>query len=255
MGLNDEQLESIVQGDLTQPAGLDAADRRRVAEARAIRERLRGACGPLRAGEELRRRVADACAASAGAPGRHAAVFSRRGAAAAAAGVLVAAGAGLYLATRPSAAMAADEALVAIHRANLSAAGQLQPYGDANAVAARLGEQLGATVRVPQRAAAGQLVGWRVASLRGRPVGSYVLRRPDGSEVSIVISPLRPKELGWPCTCGQPDCRCVHEEQCQGCGLAARRAGGLTYCAVGSASPAAMRALLASLLGSSAPRR
>lgn len=246
MARDDEQLESILRGESARPGDLSEADARRLADARAVRERLTRAMSSLRAPESLRERLAAASlSAGASAPAASRRVFFRRYVPlAAAAAVLLAAGAAIYF-TQPTAAQADMRELVAIHETNLAGPAALQP-GTA-ALPDELRRQLGADVMLPAGDAGNrELLGWRAANVAGKQGLSYVVRDQTGRKVSVIVSPTAPKEMGFKCDCGHSDCRCTHETRCDGCGIAARRAGQLTYCAVAD-NPAAARDVLASL--------
>ncbi len=194
--LNDEQIEAVLQGRRPYPADMDAQTAGRLAERRAIRQRLRGAFASVTPDEAwastLRQRLR-AEARQAQASRRRAIPFPFRGwkPIAAAAALLLAVGAAFVL-THASPAGAADF-FESVHAAHL--ADNYEPQSDPQKVAARLGEHVGKPVRVPAGNPKVNVEGCCTRKFKDRTVGAYLIRCGHG-KTSILILPQTPRELG-----------------------------------------------------------
>ncbi len=199
--LTDEQFEDVVQGLAPEPAHLAEcpACRDRLAERRAVRDRLRSAMASVRPdaalAERIRRATETARAVPTAAPAKRLAhrPLPRLAWAslAAAAVILIAVTTILYL-TAPNSAQAE---LVRIHTANLSASPGFYAEADPAKLAEYLKTELGFQPAAPQLGQGMAMRGCCVAHFQGHAVGSYVVKTPRGS-LSIIVVPQTPAQLG-----------------------------------------------------------
>ena len=252
MTLTNEQLESILAGEQGEPAGLDAAERQGLDEARAVRARLKSAFASVTAGAPLTRRIATALHAAPGAetapppttPSRGRVIRLARWLApvGVAAAVLVAT-AFLDFGGAPAAAAPAE--LARIHDDNLAEAKGFFRAGDAGQVAEHLRAGVGFVPRVAAGGAEAKLVGCSVAEFHGRATATYLLA-VAGEKISVIVTDEAPQEMGLVCGCGcgLRDCECFHTGQCGGNNIISVRVAGRTYSAVGAASSDVLKGVL-----------
>jgi len=248
MKLTPEQLEDILRGEMPQPEDLDPADLDRLAEARAIRGRLRTAFDSVTAPEGLADRIraelqtADQAPADESRgrilrfPRRFLAVVS------AAAAVLVI-GMLVHNLTTPEPAVASTVQMADIHRANLASPEGFCATGDCEQIKAYFQEKVGFVPKLLTACPELKVIGCCVARLNGRTVATYVAAVED-RKVSIIVTEAWPKKLGLECGCGMPHCRCIHNGQCEGLSIASARIGDRSYSVVGDLPEDALRGVL-----------
>ena len=239
MKFTDEQLEEVLQGQRPQPTDLDDAQRRQLAEARAVRNRLRSAFAGVGAGDLLAARVRSQQAAGLLRTARRWLPL------AAAAAALIALGPLLMQLIAPRHAGAAQAELASIHEANLKPGGQLQAVRDRHHLEAFLAEKLSARPALP-RGDDVNFCGCCTARFRGRDVTSYMID-VSGERISIIIGQVDPDTLSfghkfsrdgrtfWGCGSGK-------------CRMVAMRLGEYTYFAVGETGHEALTDVLVRLL-------
>ena len=251
--LNDNQVEDILAGRADEPAHVrDCPDcRQKLAAHGAVRSKLRATFGNVRASDDLLQRVKEAAQDPVAAQPAQPALRLRfrplwRPLAAAAVFLLAAVPLAVYL-SHPSAAAAAQEALVEIHRHNLSPPGEEFFTADnPAAMAAYFQEKLGFRPAIPRPGEGMALRGCCVQHFRGKVVGSYVVDSPEGV-ISVVVVTDLPETLG------------MHRQvryggRTFGAGSFARnnmvtqRMGQYTYCAVGEAPATLLAELLSRLV-------
>jgi hypothetical protein len=257
--LTEEQIEGILQGDdgrdgLTHlQACRDCRDR--LAEKRAMAARLRSAFASVKAGPVLAERIRSRLNAAA-APATTIQLIRHKGVhhhirrlwpalLAAAAVVAVLVPLSLYFGA-PSAAQAAQAALVRIHRENLAAGQEFVSETDPGKLAAYFKDKLGFNPRLPQLGRGMALRGCCVRHFRGRIVGSYVVATPQGI-VSVVVVTDKPESLGISSrfTKGR---QTYWKSTFAKCRMVSVRIGSYTYCAVGEISHEYLTALLSKLV-------
>lgn len=259
MTLTDEQFESILAEPEGEPGDLGADDRARLAEARAVRGRLRRAFEPVAAGAALAERIGAALRAGTESPdvrshtpneaadgrGRVIRLAKWLAPLAAVAAALIAA-AVFDFAGEP--AEAAVVALTRIHNDNLAAGGEFHHAEDADEIAQHLRARVGYSPRVVPCEGDTALVGCSVAEFRDGRAAAYLLT--VGSEkVSVIVTAETPKEMNLPCGCGcgVTDCTCFHTGRCDGNNIVSLRIGEHSYNAVGAAPPEILKGVLARL--------
>jgi hypothetical protein len=254
--LTDEQFEDIMQGedvDLTH-VGQCRDCRDRLAERRAIAGRLRSAFGSVAADvgltDRIRRQLSMTSASKTAEPIRHAAPVHRHrrlwaALAAAAAVLLVAIPASLYLGT-PSVAQAAQAELVKIHRHNLTPDHAFHSEAEPEKLADYFKNKLGFDVRLPQPERGLALRGCCVSHFRGQVVGSYVVDTPDGV-MSIVVVTDKPQSLGIAGKFRRGQ-HTYWKSSFAKCDMVSVRIGDYSYCAVGEISHEYLTELLSQLL-------
>jgi anti-sigma factor RsiW len=249
--LTDEQIEEL----LARPEAKDAhvADcpqcAQRMAQARAMRSRLRQAFEPVHADVILEHQVLAGVRSGqrSARPSRAALVFRRflPPAAAVAAMLLVAVLVTLHVAGTPQ-AMAASAELTQIHQSNLMPHASLHGSSDPQHVAEYFRSELGFTPALPRLGAGMKMRGCCVAHFRDRPVGSYVVDT-DRGVVSIIVLPDSPDSLEFAGSRTYGG-RTYHTGSFARSKLAAFESGGYTYAAVGEVDTQWLVELLASLL-------
>ena len=243
MKLTDEQLEEVLLGERPQPDDLDEAQRRQLAEARAVRERLRSAFAGVGADESLAARIRSAMGP---APRTGVIRAARRWLPlAAAAAALIALGPLLMQLVSPQRAGAAQAELASIHEANLKPGGPLKDIRDRHKLEAFLADKLDARPALPSGDDV-NFCGCCTARFRGRDVTSYMID-VSGERISIIIGQVDPDTLSfghkfsrdgrtfWGCGSGK-------------CRMVAMRLGEYTYFAVGETGHEALTDVLVRLL-------
>ncbi|MDK1032182.1 MAG: hypothetical protein QGD94_09260 [Planctomycetia bacterium] len=196
----DEELEQIVQGEMLEPAHLAECEmcRGRVADATALRERLRSAFAPVSAGEGLAARVRTELSRKSVVAAKGPRILSRLPVwawpAAAAAAVILVFSLVFYLA-EPSSVLAAQAALVEIHNHNLSPHGEFYSEAEPEKLAEYFKDKLGFVPTLPRLGKGMSLRGCCVVHFREQPVGSYVVSTPKGV-ISVIVVSDRPDTLG-----------------------------------------------------------
>lgn len=241
--VTDEMFEAMVEGGAAVPADLSGEDRRRLAEARAVRERLRAAFGGVRPGPELasrlRERLSVDARASAPAEAEEAVAGLRLRfpravwpILAAAAAVLVAA-VSLSILLSPGDAIAAQQELALLHASHESPNAELFHDPDPAVMADHLKDRVGFEATVPPLAAGESVRGCCVSRFRREWVASYVLETEQGM-VSIVVARVSPDALHFRHRLereGRTVWACGFEE----CSMAGLPVGELFYYAIGEA--------------------
>jgi len=200
--LTDEQFEEILGGTAPADAHLDAcpACRRRLADHRAIRGRLREAFASVEAGDGLAERIRAAVRAEAPAPSPRARTVARPApwrrwpALAAAAMIVLAIGAATLVVTSPE-AHAAQRTLAEIHQAAASGEVQFHTTADTTELAEYFRDKLGFTPALPRLGQGMAIRGCCKAHFRGGIVGSYVVDTPKGV-ISIIVVNDMPASMG-----------------------------------------------------------
>lgn len=253
--LSDEELEGILQGDVSAPAHLGECElcRDRLAESRAIRSRLRSAFDGVHAPRELAERIRSRTGRpisrlARGARGGGRATRLIRWAlplTAAAAALLIAVPLIVFF-TGPSPAGAAQAELFNIHRHSLSDHAEIYSDADPESLAKFIRNKLGFTPAFPRLGAGMSLRGCCIAYFRDKPVGSYVVDTPRGV-ISIIVVTETPKALGMTDTLR-------HGGRTYPAGAFAKSnmvtsvLDGYTYCAVGEVPGELLADLLAQLV-------
>jgi hypothetical protein len=230
MKLTEEQFEDVVLGRLDEPDDLDETQRQRLAEARAVHNRLRSAFVPVQAGQALADRIRAQLATETQSsvpqehPRRRHIVWKLAPLAAAAmivAGILV-----MQLVKPPT----AQAELASIHEANTQPQGPLHHETNRAKLAAFLKQKLGTTPALP-RGDDVNFCGGCTTRFQGKPVVSYMLEL-DGRRVSIIITKIDPDTLGFGrkySRNGRTFWGCGHDK----CRMAGMLLGDYTYFAVG----------------------
>jgi hypothetical protein len=251
--LADDQFEDIVQGRAPEPAHLAEcpACRARLAEQRAIRARLHASFASVHADAALAERLRGAgdllpAAERHARPSKvhHLSRFAWATLAAAAAVIIIAVPAVIYL-TTANPASAAQAELVRIHTGNLAAHHPFYTEADPTKLADYLKTQLGFEPAAPRVGQGMAIRGCCLAHFKGEHVGSYVVDTPRGP-ISIIVMPQAPEALG------------MHEKLQAGGktfwadsfarnSMVAVRIGAYTYCAVGEVPPDLLTQVLLNL--------
>lgn len=257
---SDEQLEEILQGRQPEPADLDTGSKRRVAEMRAVRERLRSAFASVHAGGAFAERLGQRLTAAAKpTPVRRPTSrrvlrpwFWRVGLPAVAAAAVLLIGVPLWMHWSGPGDSSAQAALVGIHRSILSPPPGMEfiEDDDPERVASWLKERVGVAPTVPCGSSGAAVKCCCVSKFRGKRVGSYMLQCPKGA-VTVVLTEDTPGSMrlrhskvrnGWTFwTCEYGPCK-----------IAATRVGNLTYCVVGETSHDVLLGVLDQILGTGA---
>ena len=203
--LTDEELEDIMQSKSTLPPHLAACEycETRLAQKRALAERLRSAFAAVEPQSDLDRRIKLTIAALPQGPKR---VRLRplleahrhwRGLAAAvsAAVVLIVAVPLIVLLKPPSAARASQAEFVRIHRNNLSALSEFHSEADPEKLAEYFKSKLGFNPALPRPGRGMALRGCCVRHFRGEIAGSYVVDTPAGT-ITVVVVKDKPESFG-----------------------------------------------------------
>ena len=252
MRLTDEQLEAIVCSQAPEPADLDAADRARLTEARAVRGRLKSAFASVTAGAALAERISAslrtpvAADQSDTARRRRVIRLTWRLAPIAAAAALLIAVALLDFGAEP--ALAGPTELARIHNDNLTPTGRFLAVSDADQIARHFQKHLGFSPRIRVPGDRAVLVGGCVAEFRGKPAATYLLALGE-QRVSVIVTSESPQDMGLVCECGcgLSDCTCCHTGQCGDCNIISVRIGDRSYNVVGSVPPEVLKSLLVRL--------
>lgn len=255
--ITDEQFEDILQGKDVGPAHLrECRDcRDRLAEKKAIAERLRSAFSSIHADPDLAGRIRSKLEAGAPTkkinqpirlllPGRHRRRIWR-GLAAAAAVLIILVPLGLYFGTASS-ARAAQAELVKIHNHNLSPDHEFYSESEPEKLAEYFKSKLGFNPRLPELGHGMALRGCCVKHFRGQVVGSYVVDTPQGI-MSVIVVTDKPESLGIK---GQfrKGGRTYWISSFAKCDMVFVRIGDYSYCAVGEISHDYLLDLLSRLL-------
>jgi hypothetical protein len=257
--LTEEQFEGILQGE-DDRVGLrhlqECRDcRDRLAEKRAIAARLRSAFDSVKAGPALAEQIRIRLSTAAGPAMTVQPILHKRvdhhirrlwpALVAAAALVAVLVPLSLYFGT-PSAAEAAQAALVRIHRENLARGHEFVSEADPEKLAAYFKDKLGFNPRLPELGRGMALRGCCVRHFRGRIVGSYVVATPQGV-MSVVVVTDKPESLGISSqfTKGR---QTYWKSTFARCRMVSVRIGNYTYCAVGEISHEYLTELLSRLV-------
>jgi len=254
--LTDEQLEVVVQGTAPEPAHVAEcrACQDRLTEHRAVRARLQSAFASVHAGEGLAERLRGAMKKGLSAVPLRASPrpsrvhhLSRRAWAtlAAAAAVLILATPAILYLTTPSPAAAAQAELVHIHKENLSAEHGFYADAEPAKLAEYLKTQLGFEPATPRLGQGMAMRGCCVAHFKGQAVGSYVVETPRGP-ISIIVVPQTPEALGINHPF-QRDGKTFWADTFATNHMVAVRLGGYTYCAVGEVAQEPLTQILLNL--------
>ncbi len=243
MTLTEEQLEDILAGSV-EDDGLTASDRAQLAEARAVRERLRGAFAGVRADALLAGRVQEALRRQ-GHDGSSRRVFVYRliPAAIAAAALLVLVPTILNV-TTPAPAEAGTKDLVRVHEDNLAGKGGFFPASDRDRLLVMFREKLRFD---PVALPAGpdvKLQGGCLVRIASRDAAGYLLA-VGNSQITVIVTREWPDDLGLACGCGKPHCACYHKGRGGGCNLVSKRIGNYSYTVVGDAPAGQLQSVLA----------
>ena len=195
MSVSDEHFEEMVQGIRPESDDLDQAQRQDLAEARAIRSRLRSAFENVVASDALAERIRGQLATTTKRDETRAfrarRIIWRLAPLAAVAAVVVVAMIFVSNLSQPGTAQAE---LASIHEGNLSSS--TMRYGDDPAkLAAFLRQKLGTEPALPKGDDV-DLYGCCTVKFRGKSVVSYMVRL-GGKRVSIVIASVDPDTLGF----------------------------------------------------------
>ena len=244
--LTSEEFEDILRG-LSDPRDHLAqcpTCSGKLAEMRAIQDRLRKAFGPVEPGpdfaDRLRRRM------------WLRRFLGRWGIASVAALVMIGVGLAIFL-SEPEVAVAARGELVKIHEDSLARCecdtedDTTCRGSDRGKLEAFLKSRVGFVPMFPDVRSKGALRGACVARFRGQAVGAYVLQRPGHPAVSVIVIDDPPDTLGFGHKFRHVDRR-FWACSAKGCRLAAVRLGRYTYCAVGDVGRELLTAILAELV-------
>ncbi|MHC4166293.1 MAG: anti-sigma factor [Planctomycetota bacterium] len=255
--LTDEQLEDILQGEETDLAHLGECQhcRDRLAEKKAIAERLRSAFGSVQAGADLVDRIRHKL--NAGATATRADQLVQRiipwhhrwqmwpGLAAAAAILIVLVPLSMYLGS-PSAAKAAQAELVKIHNHNLSPDHDFYSEAEPEKLAEYFKSKLGFNPRLPELGHGMAIRGCCVKHFRGEVVGSYVVDTPQGV-MSVIVVTDKPESLGIVGKFRKGN-QTYWKSSFAKCDMVSVRIGNYSYCAVGEISHEYLTELLSRLI-------
>ena len=251
--LSEEQFEDLLAAPSRRDAHVDACPQCRghLEELRATRARLRSAFESVRAPAYLAERIRSAAGQAEQAPSpRRAISFLRHHlrplVAAAAALVAAAVPLAIYLASGSS-AEAAQQALVDIHRHNVSDSHEFYSQNEPNELARYFVQKLGFSPALPRLNQGIAIRGCCVARFRDRIVGSYVVDTPKGV-VSLIAVTDAPPALGLVRQSG-PGGRQSWRGAMTTCHIAALQMGKYTYCAVGEVPADTLDELLSLLAG------
>jgi len=257
--ITDERFEDILQGEETDLAHLRQCQdcRDRLAEKKAIAERLRSAFGSMHASPELADRISQTLNAATAAvtsdrPVKRVSLSSHRrqlwpAFAAAAAILIVLVPLSVYFGTS-STAKAAQAELVGIHQENLRPDREFFSDAEPEKLAEYLKSELGFSPAFPCTGQGMAIRGCCVAHFRERIVGSYVVDTPQGV-ISIIVVTDRPKSLGM----SRMSERTRSGQTCwkasfARCSMVTVRLGDYSYCAVGEISHKYLLELISRLL-------
>jgi len=247
MKLTPQQIEDILSGQTPRGDGLDAEDLAALAEARAMRARLRAAFDSTHASDSLADKVR-AGLRNAPAPRGRIIRFPTRWLPVAAAAALLIIAPILYSLWGPEPAQAGTVELANIHKVNLAVPEGFYATGDCEEIKAYFKRKLGFVPKLLDRCPELSIVGCYVTKLKGKTVATYVVELAN-TKASIIISEDWPKKLGLGCGCGHPHCKCVHDGQCEDLSIVSVRLGERSYSVVGSLPAESLRGVLERLRG------
>ncbi|MHC4985037.1 MAG: anti-sigma factor family protein [Planctomycetota bacterium] len=242
--LTDEQFEHVLQGLTPPPPHLDECDscRARLAEAEAVRGRLRSAMETVTADQALEDRIR-AMLPSGGtyrAQRRPAARTLRLPlrrllwpAIAVAAALVIAIPLMVFFGA-PESAVATEESLYRIHEHSLSPHADFYAGSTPEELAVYLKDQLGFQPAVPNLKAGMRLRGCCVSHFRQKPVGTYVVDTDQGV-ISIIVLTDRADAAGLRGQMQVGD-RTYETGSFARCQMVAVELNGYTYCAIGETS-------------------
>ena len=253
--LTEEQFERLMLSGETQDAHLESCQlcRSRLAEKRALAARLKSAFANVSAGGELADRIRDSLPADTS-PARarlSSRIFDIRAhrrnwaIASAVAAMIIIAPLVMHMLT-PSPAVAAQKALVQIHRHNLSQENGFFAAAEPEKLADYFREKLGFNPRLPKPGQGLALRGCCVRHFQGGIVGSYVVGTPQGI-MSIVIVTDLPETLGISTEFAHGT-HVFWKSSFASSNMVSARIGEYSYCAVGEISHRYLTELLARLL-------
>ena len=257
--MTNEQFEGVLQGkeiDLTHLRQCQNC-RDRLAEKKAIAQRLRSAFGSMQASPDLADRIRRQLGATATpattdqpvqrvSPSRHR--WQRWPAFAAAAAILIAlVPLSMYFGT-PSAARAARAELVGIHQENLGPDREFFSDAEPEKLAEYFKSELGFSPAFPCTGHGMAIRGCCVAHFRERIAGSYVVDTPQGV-ISIIVVTDTPRSIGMSrmrerTRAGQTCWKASFAR----CSMVTVRLGDYSYCAVGEISHKYLLELISRLL-------
>jgi len=257
--ISDEQFEDILQGKDADHAHLRQCQscRDRLAEKRAIAERLRSAFGSVHAGPELAGRISQKLGTTTGSaasygPAKRVLLDRHRrplwpAFAAAAVIMIVLVPLSMHFGTS-STAKAAQAELVGIHRENLGPDREFFSDAEPEKLAEYFKSELGFSPALPCTGQGMAIRGCCVAHFRERIVGSYVVDTPQGV-ISIIVVTDTPRSLGMK----RMSERTGSGQTCwkasfARCSMVTIRLGDYSYCAVGEISHEYLLELISRLL-------
>jgi hypothetical protein len=255
--MTDEQFEDILHGEDTDLAHLRECQdcRDRLAEKKAIAERLRSAFGSVQAGPDLADRIrhklnTGAIATSTSQHVQRVSLGRHRwqvwpGLAAAAAILIVLVPLSMYLGS-PSAAKAAQAELVKIHNHNLSPNHEFYSEAEPGKLAEYFKSKLGFNPRLPELGHGMAIRGCCVKHFRGEVVGSYVVDTPQGV-MSVIVVTDKPESLGIEGKFKRGE-QTYWKSSFAKCDMVSVRIGDYSYCAVGEISHEYLTELLSQLI-------
>ena len=254
--LTDDQLEGILSEQAGTPDHVAHCTmcRGMLAEARAIRARLRVAFETVHASHEFRERVREILhrhlpveqMVAPAALGRQMSLLRRLWPAMAAAAVLMLAVVTVFYLLETPRAAAAQMELVTIHEHNLTPHGEFHTNADPEQLAEYLKNKLGFVPAMPSLGRGMALRGCCVTHFRNKPVGSYVVQTPQGS-ISVIVFTDKPESLGMQNTLHLAG-RTYRAGTFAKCKMVVTRLNQYTYAAVGMVSHESLADLLSRLV-------
>ena len=242
--LTDEQIEQLAGGG-PEPGHLAECSscRDRLAQRRAVRDRLQSAFASVKAGPGLLEQIRRQVDAESGRGGEGKVSAESRGgrsrllvfrfwpAMTAAAMLIVVVSVVLHL-SAPIPASAAPAELVRIHEHSTSEERDIFTSAEPAKLAEFLKGKLGFAPAMPELGHGMELRGCCVVHFHGRPVGSYVVDTPRGV-ISIVVVDESPDSLGMTGRSVTRAGRTYRTGSFARCEMAVVRLGQYSYCAVG----------------------
>ncbi len=253
--LNDEQFEEVLSGQMPEPEHLAECElcRNRLAEHRAMRERLQSAFASVHAGASLAEGIGDTLryapvetAPEASAGRGRVLRFARWAMPLSAAAVVLIGVSAFLLFTGPEPAKAGMAELYRIHQHAMSPHTELFSDADPEALAGFLKTELGFAPAVPKLGAGMSLRGCCVTHFRDKPVGSYVVDTPRGV-MSVIVVKETPRSLGMQTPVQRGDHTYMAGSFAM-CNMVTVQQNGYTYCAVGEVSVEYLTDLLEQLV-------
>jgi len=237
--LSDDMIESVLQGDMAEPPHVAQCleCRRRLAEARALRGRLKGAFASVGPNEAFAAQLRRQLAGAGGKPRRGDPRTSRRVLRfrRVAWPVVLAAAAVLVIAFHlfPTGQVSAQAEFAAIHAMHESPDAQLFRDSDPARVVAHLAAKLGFTPASPPPVEGMSIRGSCVDRFCGHEAGSYVLDTPHGV-ISVMVTTDDPEslKLGHRMQRGE---RVLWACAYKNCRIVGAKVGDLSYYVVGEA--------------------